>query len=282
MKTSPLPHLTRSVALALLTAFLVAAAAACGSKTLPPGAEEPDKFLFDRGTKSLAEHKWLRAREYFRQIVDNYPQSPLRPEAKLGLGDSYLGEDSPEALVLAVNEYREFLALHPTNPRADYAQYKVGLAHFQQMLAADRDQTQTREAIVELEAFVERYPNSKLMPEVKQKLRQARDRLSESSYRVGLHYFRTRWYPGAIDRFREILKDDPEFTSRDAVYYHLAESLIHVNRKAEALPYYERLVKEFERSEYLAKAQQRIAELKVSTLQMGRRLRAGARDGVAV
>ena len=35
-----------------------------------------------------------------------------------------------------------------------------------------------------------------------------------------------------------------------------------LNREAEALPYYERLVKEFEQSEYLKLAQDRITEIK--------------------
>ena len=54
------------------------------------------------------------------------PQSPYRPDAKLGIGDTYLGEGTREALVLAINEFREFLSFYPTNPRADYAQYKLG------------------------------------------------------------------------------------------------------------------------------------------------------------
>jgi hypothetical protein len=37
-----------------------------------------------------------------------------------------------------------------------------------------------------------------------------------------------------------------------------------VNRPAEALPYLERLVQEFEQSEHLLKAERRIAELKAS------------------
>jgi TolA-binding protein len=79
---------------------------------------------------------------------------------------------------------------------------------------------------------------------------------------VGRHYYRIRWYRGAIDRFKEILEKDPEYTRRDAVYYLLAESLFKDDKKPEALPYYERLVKEFEQSEYLKDAQKRIAELK--------------------
>ena len=69
------------------------------------------------------------------------------------------------------------------------------------------------EAIAELTTFVTRYPppsDNGLMPEAKQHLREARDRLSDSIYRVGFFYHRSKWYPGAIDRFNEILKKDPE------------------------------------------------------------------------
>ena len=64
-------------------------------------------------------------------MTETYTQSPYRPDAKLGIGDTYLGEGTAEALVLAINEFREFLSFYPTNPRADYAQYKLGDGAFQ-------------------------------------------------------------------------------------------------------------------------------------------------------
>ena len=42
----------------------------------------------------------------------------------------------------------------------------------------------------------------------------------------------------------------------------LAEALVALNRAAEALPYFERLVEEFVQSEYLTEAHQRIEQLK--------------------
>jgi len=231
-------------------------AAGCGKNksVVPTGILEGDKYLFERATELIGKRKWFQAREYYRQLVDNYPQSNYRPDAKLGLGDTYLGDGSAESLVLAQNEFREFLTFYPTNARAGYAQYKLGMSHFQQMLAPDRDQTETREAIAELTLFVQRYPQSPLMAEGRQKLREARSRLTASEYKVGYFYYRSRWYPGAIERFKAVLKTDPEYPSRDAVYYYLGDSLVKMGRRAEALPYFDRLVKEFEKSEFLARA----------------------------
>jgi outer membrane protein assembly factor BamD len=252
-------------------AFLLALiAAGCNSTSrglVPSGTTEPDKFLYDKGSDALNRKKWLTAREYFKQLNETYTGSPMRPDAKLGIGDTYLGEGTSEALVLAINEYKEYLTFYPTNPNADYAQYKLALAHFKQMRGPQRDQTETREAVTEFQAFVDRYPGSRLLPEVQAKLREAKDRLDESSYLVGFFYWRQKWYPGAVDRFKAVLKDDPAYTNRDAVYYHLADSLIKLNRQAEALPYLEKLVQEFEQSEYLALSQKRLAELKAAQAQ---------------
>ena len=255
-------YASRALRHILLAVALGASGCASKSDTIPPGTAQPDRFLLERGQAELKEEHWLNAREYFRQIVDNYPQSPVRPDAKLGLGESYLGEDTTESLILAANEFREFLTFYPTNPRADYAQYKLAMSHYEQMRAPERDQTETKNAITEFEVFFERFPNSPLMPEVKTRWREARDRLSESSYRVGLFYFRSRWYPGAIDRFRQVLKEDPGYSGRDAVYYHLAESLARTDKKPEAIPYFERLLAEFEQSEFRADAQKRLEELR--------------------
>lgn len=242
----------------------------CGGQraAVPPASAQADQFLFERGSAAFRDRKWIQAREYFRQIVDNYPQSAYRPDAKLFVGDTYIGEHSTEALMLAVNEFREFLTFYPTSARADYAQFRLATALAEQMLAPERDQTNTREAVKEMQVFLDRYPNSALMPEAKALMRKAKDRLSEASYRVGFFYYRSHWYPGAIDRFKDVLAADPEYTNRDAVYYHLAESLLKGGTdasKAEALPYFERLLKEFEQSSYLELARRRVDELKGAT-----------------
>lgn len=257
------PGLGILLSVALLTAM--GACAQTGRRNAPPGTSQPDKFLFDKGTEALNQKKWLTAREYFKQVTETYTQSPLRPDAKLGIGDAYLSERSAESLVLAIAEFQEFLSFYPTHARADYAQYKVAMAHFRQMRNPQRDQTETRNTIREFETFVTRYPNSTLMEEVRSKLREARDRLGTSELEIGRFYYRIRWYPGAIDRLGALLKQDPDFTSRDAVYYFLGESLVKARREAEALPYFEKLVSEFEQSEFLEETRRRISELKSAT-----------------
>jgi outer membrane assembly lipoprotein YfiO len=250
----------------LVCAVLAAAAlSACGPKIRIPnvGEAEADKFLFDKGTEFLGKKNWINAREYFRRIVDNYPRSAYREEAKLGIGDSFIGEGRIESLIMGANEFKEFLTYFPRSTRTDYAQYRLGYAQFKQMLGPQRDQTATLDAIRELQKFLDTYPDSTYRPEVLKLHRQARDRLSESEFKIGLLYYRVRWNQGAFLRFGDLLKNDPEYTRRDEVYYYYAETLTRMNLLAEAVPMYDKLLKEFDnKSKYRAKAEKRIEEVK--------------------
>ena len=268
-----LPTIRRFVA-AGAALFLLCASVACASApTLPAaGSVDADKFLFDRGNQSLKEKKWFNAREYFRRLVETYPGSPYRADAKLGIGDALLGEGRVESIILAANEFREFLNFFPLNPRADYAQYKLAVAQMRQMLGPERDQTATKAALVELDRFLQNHPNSPLKPEVEKLRRETRDRLSESEYRVGVFSYRSRNYAGAVARFTGILKEDPQYTFRDAVYYYLAETYMKVSEGAtgpakealvkDAVSYYEKVVAEFTTSDYLERAKRRLTDIK--------------------
>lgn len=265
-------HLPGLVVPAVALLLAAASVAGCAAKNDPTPVDPAlaDRFLMDRGNASMAKKRWADAREYYRQVVDNYPMSLLRAEAKLSVGEAYLGERTEESLVMATTEFREFLTYYPTNALAGRAQYKLAMTSFAQMRAADRDQTPTKEALAEFDRFFERYPDNPLVPEAKEKRRTARDRLSEASYRVGLSYFKRQYLPGAVSRFREVMTEDPEFSGMDGVYFHLAECYLRSDNKAQAIPLFDRVVRVYPNSEHVEKAQKRLKELQDSNLDTSR------------
>ena len=248
----------------LAALIVLAGAAACGgdSKLPPTGSVDADKFLFDRGMGLLKDKKWFTSREYFRRLIDTYPTSAYRYDAKLAIGDSYLGEGRVDSLILAANEFREFLTFFPVAERVDYAQYKLAVAQSKQTLSAQRDQTATHDALKEIDTFLRVYKDSALRPEVEKLHRQMRDLLSESEFAPGLHYYRIKWYQGAIDRFGALLRDDPGFTNIDKVWFYMGESLRKLGARPESQIYYEKLLAEKPQSKYVKDTRQRLAEIK--------------------
>lgn len=263
---------------------LVLAAAGCGGlkkpKEPPQGAVDADKFLYTRGSELLAKKNWITAREYFKRIVDSYPQSTYRADAKLGVGDSYLGEKRTDSLILAVNEFREFLQFFPLNDRADYAQYRLALACSKQMLSPERDQTATHETLAEVQRFKEVYPKSAYMPEVEQIQRQARERLSESEFRVGMLYFRIHGYVGAIGRFSALINDDPQYSKRDELFYYMAEVCAKSPAlNAQAVSYYERVISDYPKSKFAKRAKRRLEQMKQAEAKAGKQAEAKEKSG---
>ncbi len=255
--------------------LLACTALGCGTPELEiaPATADADRMLFERAETAMGEESWTRAREYYVQIRDNYPQSALRADARLAVAETYYEDGTLASYVAAQAELREFLRLYPSHRLSARAQYLLGMVFFQQMRSEQRDQSETREAVSEFERFIElavtdptfaEGVDDQLLDEVRTRLREARDRLSDASFVVGRFYYRNKYYPGAIDRFREILDDDPGYTRRDQIYFHLASSLAASDREREALPMFERLVDEYQSSEFLEEATAQIAALKTS------------------
>ncbi len=256
----------RRLAAVLLVVGLAATSGGCLFQKKPKapaaGATDADKYLFTRGTEQLQKKNWITAREYFKRIVDSYPQSIFRQDAKLGVGDSYLGEGRLDSLILSVNEFREFLQFFPLSPRADYAQYRLALAQSKQMLSAERDQTATHETMAEVQRFRENFPNSDYGPEVDKIYRAARERLSESEFHVGRLYFRGHGMAGALGRFTGLINDDPDYSKRDQVYFYTAEACMKLGLKPQAQQYYEKLLAEYPKSKMVRTAKKRLATIK--------------------
>jgi outer membrane protein assembly factor BamD len=261
----------------LAAALCAVALTGCSRRVGVPsaGSQDADRFLFDRGMEALYLGDWLVAREYLQRLFDTYPQSPYRPDAKLGIGDTYLGEGRPDSYVLAANEFSEYLRFYPLSVRADYAQYRLAETQVRQMLNPERDQTATREALRVLDTFTNTYGASPMIQEALRLQRQARDRLSDHELRVGMTYLRSRWSPGAIARLEPLLSADPSYSRRDAVYFYLAEAYrtvdatspalrdVRTARKDMAVTLYQKLLAEYDVSEHLEEARRRIAEIQL-------------------
>ena len=104
------------------------------------------------------------------------------------------------------------------------------------MLAPERDQSATRDAIKEIEIFLQRYPNSQLMPEARQASARPRIGSSEANYRVGYFYYRhggTR-APSIVSRTCSRATRSSRGVTR--VYFHLAESLYRTDKEARSAP----------------------------------------------
>jgi outer membrane protein assembly factor BamD len=223
-----------------------------------------DQVVWDAGQQAVADKDWESARQYFRRVIDAFPQSQYQPEARIALADSYLEQGGPGNAILAVAAYREFLTLYPSAPRAAYAQFQAAEAYFRQMNNPDRDQTPTLQALDEYQRLLDVYPNSEYVERARERIQECRQTLARSEFMVGQFYQKTRKaWRAAIGRYERLLRQYPDFEDLDEVIFRLGEALTASARFLEARPVLVRLEEEYPDSPWIPKARELLAEMPV-------------------
>jgi outer membrane protein assembly factor BamD len=214
--------------LALFTLLLALTVACTNKKVTNPlanvGSKQPDKVLFDRSMDAMKHNRFDVARMTLQTLINTYPDSEYIARAKLAVADSWYAEGGTTALQQAEIEYKDFKTFFPNMPEAAEAQLKVAHIQYQQMEKPDRDYTHAMRAEQEYRSLLQEYPDSKLVPEAKQRLREVQEVLAEREYYIGHFYFMRESYPAAIARLKTLVDRYPLYSGADEALYLLGQS----------------------------------------------------------
>ena len=210
-------HRSTQIALAL---GMAAMAAGCHhNKVSNPIAnvdsKQPDKVLFDRAMDAMKHGKYDVARITLQTLINTYPDSEFIARAKLAVGDSWYAEGTTAAYQQAEVEYKDFITFFPNLPEAAEAQLKIANMHYKQMEKPDRDYTHAMRAEDEYRQLIQQFPDSKLVPQAKQRLREVQEVLAERQYQIGYFYFLRESYPAAIARLKTLTDTYPLYSNSD-------------------------------------------------------------------
>jgi outer membrane protein assembly factor BamD len=226
-----------------------------------PG-DQPDKVLYEKASNEITHNRYDVGRLTLQTLINTYPDSEYLSRAKLEIADSYYNEGGVSGLTQAEAEYKDFITFFPTAPEAPEAQYRVGMAHYRLMAKADRDETEARLAEAEFKEFLLKYPDSPVMPRVKARLREAQQVLAEGEYWTADFYFTHGAYLASRSRFQGIVDKYPNFSEGDYALYNLGQSLEHIKKGREAIPYYRRVITDFPLSPLVPQAKTRLVAMK--------------------
>ena len=211
--------------------------------------------LYDLAMRRIDKGSHYKARLLLEKLLKRANVEPsLVALAQLGLADAYYGKKGLLNLTEAMSRYSSFLTFYPTHEMAAYAQYRLGLCHLQQVLAADRDQRETHTAIEEFRRVQSVFPDSPYVDLAAEKIQEGSDLLAEHEYRVGVFYYDQKAYLGAIDRFLNILDKFPRYTRKDRLYFHLGVSLLRTERTEEGEIYLLKLMETYPKSRHSTRA----------------------------
>jgi outer membrane protein assembly factor BamD len=250
-------------ALTLGTALL---AGCLGKKNAAPAvgtSAEPDKVLYEKATNDLKHGRYTTGRLALETLINTYPDSEYLAKAKLSIGDSYYKEGGTAGLKQAIVEYQDFRTFFPFLDEAAYAQMQIALAHYRQMEKPDRDRTEAVQAEAEFQTFLEKYPNSPLLPQAEQDLRNVQEVLAEGNFRVADFYYLRGAYRAAGARLMELTDRYPLYSQADQANWMLGQIWEKSEHNDLAAKYYARIVKDYPLSSLAGDAKNRLVKFGV-------------------
>ncbi len=217
--------MSRRVLLPVVALLALGLAGCHNKKVVNPiadvGSKQPDKVLFDRAMDAMKHNHFDVARLTLQTLINTYPDSEYIARAKLAVGDSWYAEGGAASLAQAENEYRDFETFFPNMPEAAEAQLKIADIHFRQMEKPDRDYTHAKAAEEEYRQLILQYPDSKLLPQAKEKLREVQEILAEREFQIGRFYYLRESWAAAIARLQSLVDTYPLYSGADEALYML-------------------------------------------------------------
>ena len=226
----------------------------CSKPALQPlGTPELE---FERGVAYYNKGSYKEAMKSFEYLIFNFPGSGLIDDAQIYIARAQLKMKHYDQANL---EAQFLIDNFPRSEHVEEAYLIKARALYATLPSSKRDQTQTEEAINTLEQFIEIYPNSKFLPEIRKILFHCRSRIAEKELKNGLFYKRRGDLGAALIYFRMIIARYPETPVAREARYNLARILEKRLRIDDARKHYQQLTDSLD--VWGKKAKERLAEI---------------------
>ena len=193
-------------------------------KITPVDAGLPDKVLYDKAVDATKRGHFDVARLDLQTLLNTYPDSQYQMKAKLAIADSWYKEGGTAALTQAEQEYKDFITFFPNAPEAAEAQMRVGDIYFRQMDKPDRDYSKAVHAEEEYRLMLQQFPESTLVPQAKQRLREVQEVMATRESEVAAFYATHNNYAAVIARYQTVVDTYPQYSHMDDVLIGLGDA----------------------------------------------------------
>jgi outer membrane protein assembly factor BamD len=237
------PRWSRVGLLAVLSALLVVTMGIGGCRK---DAEVQDQRsaeeLYERGKRSLDSGSWDTAIAAYKALQTRYPFGRYAEQSMLDLSYAYFKRGAREESLSLLDR---FIRTYPAHPSVDYAYYLKGLVNYEQNVGflerimparvRDRDQTTLQDAFQDFSELIRRYPDSRYVPDARQRMVFLRNSLAAYELIVADYYLGRSAYIAAANRARYALEVYPEtpMTPEALIVLHKAYTELELPELAE-------------------------------------------------
>jgi outer membrane protein assembly factor BamD len=210
----------------------------------PQKAFQTAKRKFDRGD-------YVDAIEDFSFIKIRFPGTEISDKVQFYLAKSYYNQ---KEYLLAAYEFDSFLKNYPMSELYPEGKYMLGSTYYQLSPKFSLDQEYTREALDELLAYVESYPQDKNVYDAEKKIKELREKLAYRDFYTAGIYMKLDNYKAAALYYQNVYDNYIDSEWADDAMVGQAEAYINGKRYDEAKKVLDKFYKLFPKSSVKSKA----------------------------
>jgi len=164
---------------------------------------------------------YYRAVQLFDQLIAIYRGTERLESINYYYAQCYYKQGD---FLLASYYFKRYAQNYPTNPRAMECMYLNAYCYYLDSPKYSLDQTNTYEAIKEMQLFINMYPDSDSLQRCNDIIDQLRGKLEKKAIEIGIQYYKTRRYKAAITSLENVMEDFPDSDRREQILYFMMKS----------------------------------------------------------
>lgn len=175
----------------------------------------------DVGMKYYEEGEYIKAITLFEDVMNHYKFTSEGEElyfkycmANYKLGDYYL----------AGYYFKRFIRRYPTSKHTEECLFLSSLCSVANSPEYSLDQTETYNALDQLQIFIDQYPNSSRVDTCNQIMDKLRSKLELKQFEYARLFYQTQFYKSAVVALEQTLVKYPESTNKEEILCLLVKS----------------------------------------------------------
>lgn len=202
----------------ILLSALVAASCSKYSKVLKKGDND---LKYELAVDLYEKGDYYRAIQLFDQLIAVYRGTERLEDINYYYAQCYYQQGD---YLLASYYFKRFAQNYPSNPKAEECMYLNAYCYYLDSPKFSLDQTNTYEAIKEMQLFINLYPESDSIESCNTIIDELRWKLEKKATEIGIQYYKTRHYKAAITALENVMEDYPDTENREQILYFIMKS----------------------------------------------------------
>lgn len=164
---------------------------------------------------------YFRALSLFEQVIAAYRGTSKVEEIYYYYAYCYYYQKD---YLVASYYFKRYAKNFPNNPRAEECLFISAYCYYLDSPKYSLDQTNTYEAIKELQLFINFFPDSERIETCNKLIDELRGKLEKKDFEIAKLYLKTGHYKAAITAFNNILRDYPDTPNKEDILYYIIKS----------------------------------------------------------